>query len=239
MSFRALILLGFLTAGTRSLLSQQFTARVDNGAVIMLADGRWAVLRQEGGAVFVKGVVRGEGNNGPFLDVVPGDRVAGFQEQANPTLDRITARWGALPAGAEVLLTLARGNAAPHKVRFARPAPSPGDSARTVTFQGRPDVGSWVSAGSPGTVPEMSIAGARIRNNKDGMPEVMSRGSHPAASTVALHTGDVITAVNGKAIAALAGLEKSYQALGSGDEVTLTVTRAGQAKAITFRKPSE
>jgi len=67
-SFRSLFLLGLIAAISRPLYSQQFTARVADGTIMMLSDGRWAVLRIEGGAVVVSGVVKGEGNNGLFLD---------------------------------------------------------------------------------------------------------------------------------------------------------------------------
>lgn len=239
MLFRPLLFLGIFLATSPSLHAQQFTVKADDGLIITLPDGRFAVLRKEGGTVLVSGVVKGENSRGAFLDIAPGDRVIAFQSDASPSIERITTAWAALPAGAEVLLTLARGNAAPHQVRFARPTPQAGDSARMITVNDRPDAGAWVSAGSPSNVAEMSIAGAKIRNNKEGLPEVVSRGSHPAASAVPLRPGDVITAVNGRTIAALAGLERFYQPLKSGDEVTLTVTRDGQPKAITFRKPSE
>jgi hypothetical protein len=236
MSFFLLALLALIPT---SAFAQQFTARISDGVILTLAVGRFAVLRSEGGSIVVSGVMNTEGNNTPRLNIEKGDRVVGFQSDVNPSLERIATTWTALPAGAEVLLTLARGTAAPHQVRFTRPSPAQGDTPMTVTFDGRPDAGAWVSAGSPGKATEVSIAGATIRNNREGMPEVVNRGSHPASSTVPLRIGDVITAVNGRSIAALAGLEKFYQPLKPGDEVTLALTRDGQPKSITFRKPSE
>jgi S1-C subfamily serine protease len=99
--------------------------------------------------------------------------------------------------------------------------------------------GAWVTAGQPSDVEEMQIAGARIRNNGDGLPEVVARGSHPAAAAVPLRTGDVIVSVNGKSIAALAGLELFYQPLDAGAEVTLVVRRSGREETVRFRKPND
>lgn len=238
MFHRAFVLFALFAPVT--LFAQEYSLMVADGVVIPLGDGRLAVLKNDKGAIVVSGLV-GEKTTDAMLDIQMGDKVVGFQQQSNPTLERINADYEALSAGSIVLFSLQRGSAAPHKVRYPRPDTPAGSNRRAVRFNGNPNAaaGAWVSASEPSKVTEMQIAGARIQNNTQGMPEVMSRGSHPAAATVTLRTGDVITAVNGKGIAALAGLEKFYQSLQPGDEVALTVTRDGREVQVTFRKPNE
>ncbi len=223
-----------------ALSAQEYSLMVADGVVIPLGDGRLAVLKTDKGAIVVSGLL-GEKTTDAALDIQMGDKVVGFQQLSNPTLERINADYEALSAGSIVLFSLQRGSAPPHKVRYSRPDTPAGSNRRAVRFNGNPNAaaGAWVSAGEPSKVTEMQIAGARIQNNKQGIPEVMSRGSHPAAATVTLRAGDVITAINGKGIAALAGLEKYYMSLQPGDEVALTITRDGREMQVTFRKPNE
>lgn len=241
MSFPSPLLTCLLTiiVAVPSRAQEQYTVQSSEGIVLVLSDGRLAVLKSVEGRVIVGGLVTSEKNIGSPLDIQGGDRVLAFQADATPTLETIYAAYETLAPGSEVLLTLQRGSAAPHAVRFPRPVTPPGNTRRAVQFNGKPtDAGAWVSAGSPSDAKEMVIGGAHIRNNKEGMPEVTFRSSDPAAAAVPLRTGDVVTAVNGKGIAALAGLEKLYGAIEAGGEVTLTVMRLGQAQQVTFRKPS-
>jgi S1-C subfamily serine protease len=67
---------------------------------------------------------------------------------------------------------------------------------------------------------------------------VTHRGSDPAAATVGLRTGDIITAVNGQPIAALAGLQLLYDRASVGAELVLTVTRNSTVIEIRFPKPA-
>ena len=82
------------------------------------------------------------------------------------------------------------------------------------------------------------IAGAHIRDNGQGMPEVVFRGSDPAADRVSLRVGDVVVAVNGRGISALAGLEFFYDQVASGDDVVLTIRRGGAEEVVRFAKPA-
>jgi len=219
--------------------AQGFTVTAADGIVIVLGDGRLAVLRTDRNGVVVSGIVPGEKPTAATVDVQVGDRVVGIQQETNPPLDRISATYEGLSAGAEVLLTLQRGSAAPHQVRFPRPATVPAGARQAVMSGDKPGAaGAWVSAGAPSGVTEMVIAGTHIRSNDQGMPQVMLRASHPAVASVPLRTGDVITAVNGKSIAALAGLEKFYQPIEPGGAVALTVTREGREIQVAFRKPA-
>lgn len=217
--------------------AQQFSVSSAAGVVVALPDGRLAVLVQSAEGVTVDGLVMGEGVPGAALDIAKGDRVLRIQGVAANALADVERAWDAAPTGAEVTLVLRRGSAPEHAVRFAKPAP--GSGRRMAVAGGGAGTGAWVSADGPSNVTEMTIAGAHIRNNSEGLPEVSHRTSHPAAAGVALRVRDVIVAVNGKGIAALAGLELLYGKIEAGAEVELTVLRNGTQMNVTFTKPAQ
>jgi len=221
------------------LQAQEFTVARADAAVIVLSDNRLAVLADSGGRILVRGVVEGSVPAGQALDIRIGDVVTSFQGNSRPVLDSIRAIYDALKIGEEVELGLKRGAAGEHRIRFPRPAAPPTGSHMAVIPQGggAAGVGAWSTAGPSSNVDELVIAGVHIRSNDQGMPEVGYRTSDPAAMTVTLRAGDVILSVNGRPIAALAGLDLLYQKVQPGDSVTMTVRRAGRDFSIGFLKP--
>lgn len=231
-----LLLLLAAPGGRPTLVAQQFSVGPSDGVVIPLPGGRIAILQTIEGSVVVHGLVDGPADSSAALDIAIGDRVTRFQTLRNPPLDSIRAGFRAIAAGAEVMLGLVRGAAAERVVTF--PNLAPGNRQVMAVSGGGAGAGAWVTGGAPSEVQEIVIAGAHIRNNAQGMPAVTHRSAHAAASTVALRVGDVITAVNGRPIAALAGLELLLGRAAVGEEVTLTVTRANATVSIRFPKPA-
>ncbi|MGE0440437.1 MAG: PDZ domain-containing protein [Gemmatimonadales bacterium] len=232
MLVRSLLCAAFVAASP--LAAQGFTMSGAGGAALPLPDGRLAVLQPVDGVLTVKTLVDGQGP-GAAVDIAVGDRLVRIQDRDQPTAEQLTALLEAIPAGGEVLLRLVRGAAAPREVRFPKPAAG-GGRAMVVTGGGGAGAGAWVTGG--GDAPEsLAIAGAEIRENGEGMPEVMSRRSDPAAVAVPLRVGDVIVAVNGRSIAALLGLTKFYGDAAAGSRIELTVVRGGRKMPIAFVKP--
>lgn len=217
--------------------AQQFSISSSGGVVLTLSDGRLAVLQLRNGEIVIDGLVPPEREAGTPLDLRVGDQVVRFQADAEPTLARIEEAWKAVPTGAEVVIGVRREGGGTRMVTFAKPAET-GGRRMAVSMGGRSGAGAWVTGEGPSNVTEMVIAGVHLRNNAQGMPEVTHRSSHPAATSVSLRAGDVVTAVNGRGISALAGLELLYGRIGVGEEVLLTVTRAGAEVTVTFAKPA-
>lgn len=52
-----------------------------------------------------------------------------------------------------------------------------------------------------------------------------------------LQTGDVVTAINGQTVSAIADFRKIYEAVKPGEEMKIAVTRDGKSVISTFNKP--
>lgn len=216
---------------------QQMQMRMGGGSLITLPGGRLLVLASEAGGVVVRGVVdqSAAAVGGAVVDLAEGDRIVSFEDLQAPTAEQVVAAYDAIPEGAEVEMRVER-DGVQRPVRFIRPAPTPSGQTMVVT-DGAGGAGAWTTLPAGGGAEEVVIAGAHIRNNDQGMPAVTFRGSDGSAALVPLRVGDVIIAVNGRGIAALAGLELFYNPLAPGDEVTLRVIRNGVEETLTFRKP--
>ncbi|MFN8091105.1 MAG: PDZ domain-containing protein [Vicinamibacteria bacterium] len=221
-----------LLAGATGAAGQQMQMIKGDGGVLSLPGGGVAVVVVEGGAPVVRGVVRGS----RAVDLLEGDRIVSLQDQPATTPAALQKSYDALEEGADVVLGVVRGGTE-RQVRFPRPPHETGE--KHVVMGGDGGAGAWTSA-RPGahTAQEVVIAGARIRNNEQGMPEVVLRGSDPAAARVPLRVGDVVLSVNGRGLSALAGLEMLYGRVAVGDEVTLTILRDGAEQTLRFSKPA-
>lgn len=217
--------------------SQQMMMQRGDGAVVVLPSGRMAVLGLEADQVVVRGVVEGTGSATETAPVMEGDRIVSIQGASVSALDAFTTAYDAIAEGEEVVLGVLRGNAS-QTVRFPRP-PHAAPLQHMVVTSPSGGAGAWSTA-SPagGGATEVVIAGAHIRNNEQGMPAVVFRGSDPAADLVSLRVGDVIVSVNGQTIAALAGLELLYGRVAVGGEVALGIQRGGSEEVVRFAKPA-
>lgn len=215
--------------------AQQFSVSSAEGLVLTLPDGRLAVLQSGANGVTVRGLVDGEPKSGDRIDIAIGDRVVRFQGLANPALERIKAAYEGLAVGGEVVVGLARGDGE-RVIRFPKPAPGAGRLMAVAGASG--GAGAWTSSDGASGAKAVVIGGVHVRENTQGMPEVTHRESDPAAASIALRVGDVITSLNGRSIAALAGLEKLYQEVAAGASITLVVQRGGQPVEVAFRKPT-
>ena len=232
------LLTGVVMGLAPALLSGQMRMSMGSGAVITLPGGVMAVVAADADGLTVRGIVAeaGGGEWGALLE--EGDRIASLQGKTISTQEAFTAAWGDIPEGAEVVLGIVRGGVA-SIVRFPR-APQQAEGRHMVVQGAGGGAGAWTAMGPPGGGPdEVTIAGARIRNNGEGMPEVVVRGSHPAAALVPFRVGDVIVSVNGRGIAALAGLDLFYAPLAVGDSVVVEVMRGGARETLRFTKPAE
>jgi len=216
--------------------SQQRAFAASGAKVIVLADGRMAVLKPGPAGAVIDGLVDGERPNGAPTDLRVGDVVIRFQRIVAPTPDSIAAVFDATPVGAEVALAVLR-DGAERTVTFRRPATAAG-SRIAVTAPNAAGAGAWVT-GAPATNVSFAIAGFGFRENGEGLPEVTHRVSHPAGASVGLRTGDVVIAFNGRPVAALAGLHKWYGEAPEGGEIALTVTRGAQTTVLKFAKPAD
>jgi len=215
---------------------QPITATRTAAKVIVLADGRLAVIKSGSGGAVVEGLVDGETSTGSPVDVRAGDLIIRFQHLAAPTADQIGSAFDALPVGAEITLTLRR-DGSDRTVSFRRPA-TPNGSRLAVAAPNGGGAGAWVASGPTGSK-DFAIAGVHFRENDEGLPQVSHRTSHPAGATVALRSGDVVATFNGRPIAALAGLEKWYAEAPAGADILLTILRGGQTITVKFVKPAD
>jgi S1-C subfamily serine protease len=215
----------------------QMRMSMGSGVALALPGGSVAVLGGDSTGVVVRGVVAGEGGAQGKALLTEGDRVVTLQGGPVASLDRFASAWGAIPEGAEVVLGLV-GGGGETTVRFPR-QPHQSDGRQMVVQGPGGGAGAWTAMGPPGGGPtEMLIAGARIRNNGQGMPEVVLRGSDPAAAQVPLRVGDIVVSVNGERISALAGLELFYGPVAVGQMVVFEVERKGVRHELRFPKPA-
>lgn len=202
------------------------------GEPLPLVAGQVAILQQQGAEIVVAGVV--VDGDGPRVDVQRGDRLRRFQQSTASDLVAVMQAFKALPVGAMVTLELQR-DARTVSVRLPR-AEAPAGPMMIVGDGTSGGAGAWTSSG--GSSKGFGIAGAQIIENEEGMPEVTHRAAHPASTTVSLRAGDVITAIDGRPIAALAGLEMLYGRVPAGTTVTLTVKRGKEQVSVAFAKPA-
>jgi serine protease Do len=217
---------------------QQMTMSSAGGEVIGLATGQFAVLKTASDGVVVDNVITDPAPAGAVrVGLEAGDRIVALQGEAVVALDLFVAAYRTIAQGTEITLRLSRAGRET-AIRFPKPAPQ--QRMMAVGGAAGGPAGAW-SAASPGgaAASTVTIAGAHIVENTQGMPEVSHRASHPAAASVALRVGDVITAIDGRSIAALAGLQLFYAAVPIDAEVTLKVRRANQDITVTFRKPAD
>jgi S1-C subfamily serine protease len=215
--------------------AQEFTVTRAAGAVLVLADGRQAVIGPTDRGLAVKGLIEGSGKGGAPVDLAVGDLIVTFQGKSSGSADELVTAYERLPVGARVTMVVRRGDVE-RTVTFERPA-LPAGKRMAVAMQGSAGAGAWTTGGGPSDVTEIVIAGAHIRNNADGLPAVSHRTADPAEAVVPLVVGDVITTINGRTLAALAGLELGYGKLAPGANVALTVLRQGRLIEIKFSKP--
>jgi len=234
--FTLAILLALPLLAPAPVRGQQITAKRSDAKVIVLADGRLAVIKSGSGGAVVEGLIDGDRSTGSPVDLRAGDVIIRFQHLAAPTADQIGSAFDATPVGAEITLALRR-EGAERVVSFRRPA-TPNGSRIAVAAPNGGGAGAWVASGPTGSK-DFAIAGVNFRENDEGLPEVSHRTSHPAGATVALRAGDVVAAFNGRSIAALAGLEKWYAETPAGADVVLTVARGGQTTTVKFAKPAD
>lgn len=207
-----------------------------NAKVIVLADGRLAVIKPGPSGPVVEGMVDGDRLVSKTVDLQAGDIILRFQNIAAPTADQIEAAFDAAPVGTELTLAVRRGGTE-RVVSFLRPA-TPGGSRIAVAAPSGTGAGAWVT-GAPSGNANFTIAGTHFRENEQGLPEVSHRTSHPAGVAVALRTGDVVAAFNGRPVAALAGLELWYGQVPPGGEIVLSIVRTGQTVTVKFAKPAD
>ncbi|NOT07168.1 MAG: PDZ domain-containing protein [Gemmatimonadales bacterium] len=224
------------------LLAQQFSMTKSDGVVLILGDGRFAVLKADGARVLIGNLIDGEKAEGVRADIQAGDVIMRILGVRAPTMEQVNTTYEAIKVGDEVILGLRRGTAPEHEVRFKRPAVPGGGRPMAIAMEGgkaAAGAGAWVSGAGANAATEVVIAGAHIRENAEGMPEVTHRTADPAASTVPLRAGDVIVRINGRMIAALLGLQRFYTEAASGSQITLTLKREGQDMEIKFAKPAD
>lgn len=226
----------------RALHAQTVRMRAADGAEVLRLDGgHLLILRESGGTVVVESLLREDGQ-AAALDVRKGDRLRAVDGAAVATLRDAVQAYQRVATGQLLSLSLLRGADA-RVVRVAKPAPLP-DGQRTLAIKSdgaaaaAGGAGAWTTAGS-GAAATVSIAGAQVGENDQGMPAVTHRTAHPAASAVALRVGDVVTAVNGRSLAALAGLVKLYGDIAVGQEVVLTIRRGSEELQLRFLKPED
>lgn len=215
--------------------AQEFSVTRAAGAVLVLADGRQAVIGPTKRGVAVQGLIAGERASTAPVDLAVGDLIVSFQGKPSGSADELVTSYERLPVGARVTMVVRRGDVE-RTITFERP-PLPAGKRMAIAMRGSEGAGAWTSGGGPSDVTEVVIAGAHIRNNADGLPAVTHRTADPAEALVPLLVGDVITAVNGRTLAALAGLELLYGKIAAGANVTLAVLRDGRSLEVTFLKP--
>ena len=217
--------------------AQQFAAGPAAGVAIQLPGGRFLILNRDSIGVVVAGLVAGDTAAGSVIDLQQGDRLIRFQGITIAGLSQLDSIYRAVPSGAVITMDLQRA-AARHSIRFPRQADAD-RKAMVVRSPAAAGAGAWVTGGGAGGGgDEVVIAGAHIRDNDQGLPQVIWLSSHPAMGAVPLQAGDVITSINTQPIAALAGLQLGYDRLAAGDSVKLTVTRGGRTMSVTFLKPA-
>lgn len=226
-----------LALGAGRLDAQGFTMQQAEGAVVPLGDGRTMVLQMVGTALTVAGFVADSASTARPLDLALQDVITAFGGIEKPGLAQVNEVFEKTPIGRPLSVTVQRAGKE-HTVTFTRVAAAAASNRMTITAGGAAGVGAWVTGGAESQVTELEIAGSRIRENSQGMPEVVSRGSHPAAATVALRTGDVLVKFNTRPLYALAGLTKFYGEVAVGADITLVVQRGGSEETITFKKPA-
>lgn len=221
-------LLGALLAA-RLTSAQQMTMRMSNGEVVATGPGQLLVVAARDSAVVVDGIV-----GDVALDVRKGDRIVALQGMRVTDLSAFLATYRAVAVGGEVTLAIERASAR-HVVRFDKPAPM--TNATMAVTNGAGGAGAWtMNAPATGGV---SILGAEISENGEGLPEVTNRKSHPLAATLPLRVGDVLTAFNGRPLASLSGLQLWLDRVKVGEQVTLTVRRGTDVLTFTFAKPAQ
>lgn len=218
--------------------AQEFSVVRGAGAVLVLPDGRMAIIA--GGPqdlTVVQGMTKAGAEAGEPVDLRVGDQIVRFQKTDAPAVEAIASMYDGLEVGAEVTLVIRR-EGAERTLTFKRP-PLPAGTRTVVTRPGDAGAGAWVGGGGSASTASLIIAGIHIKENDQGMPEVTHRTSHPASTGIDLRSGDVIVTIQGHPIAALAGLERGYGRIAAGSEVLLAVTRDGAPVNVRFAKPTE
>jgi S1-C subfamily serine protease len=233
--FKATATIAALLVAFDTAHGQQMTMTRSDARVMAVAPGLLLVLRAEASAVTIDGVVADSGGGAP-VDLQRGDRITSFQGIRGLTIERIMAAYDSATTGTEIAIGIVRTNASERVVRFSKPAVARG-APRTIAVGAGVGTGAWASSAAAAAAFE--IAGAHIRENDQGMPEVSHRASHPAAATVPLRVGDVVTAIDGRKVAALAGLTMHYERATVGAEVRLTVARGKDSVEVKFNKPAK
>jgi len=88
--------------------------------------------------------------------------------------------------------------------------------------------------GSVEVLPELGV----VLTEEDGTPRVSARLPMPGTEAVPLSEGDLITALNGSAVASLAELMASYGGIDVGGNIELTVVRGGETLQVELVKPA-
>ena len=118
----------------------------------------------------------------------------------------------------------------------ASPTRSAATATAAATATGATETGTGTANGNGGGATNTSTAflGVGVANSTDpaGVRVVNVVASGPAAGA-GLQRGDVITAVDGKAVANMAALRAAVGAHQPGDDVKVTYTRNGSEKTVT------
>jgi hypothetical protein len=218
---------------------EQFRVQHADGAALLLPDRRIAVVLPLAGRFVVQNLV-GDAE-GAAVDLRAGDAVLSLNGVSPADVVALGVHYNGLATGTAIELRVRRADTTV-VVRFAKPAPRQGDGrTMVVTPQDAADVqgaGAWSTRMAPEAGPEMVLGGVHIRENAEGMPEVAYKTGDTGPVAAALSTGDVLTAINGRPIAALRGLQVRYGELPAGAEVVLEVTRGTARRTVTFKKPT-
>lgn len=208
-----------------------------SGEAIIIAAGQFAVLKEQQSAVIVDNVIVDGQNGAARIDVRVGDRIVALQDTPTTRLTQFTQAYRAISAGTSVTLRVSRPQGEV-VLRFPKPEERGDQRLLVVGGADKAAPGAWATASSE-TAKSFVVAGANFKENSEGMPEVSYRTAHPAAATLALRVGDVVTAVNGRSIAALAGLELIYNAEAPGTRMRFTVRRGDTMLDVDFVKPAD
>lgn len=227
-----LLVIAALTCASHRVRSQTMTMRASAGEVMAVAPGQLLVVNGAGDRVTVEGVVVDVAST---VDVRQGDRIVRFQGAEVRSLAALIAAYRAVAAGTPLTLGIRRGAIA-HEVRFTKPAASAGPTMAVQGGGGASGAGAWTR--SDGAAEGFTILGAELKENNEGLPEVVNRTAHALASSLPLRVGDVAIEMNGRPIAALAGLQKWYAEATQGQSITLKIRRGAATHSFTFAKPA-
>lgn len=212
-------------------------------------DGSMAIMAIPGGMIIVEGqeearvrrsIIPGQ-SGAEKVDIQEGDLIIFFNGTRIKSTNQLNELYEKIEIGAEIKLGIQRGENKAIR-SFEKPelqdnySSSDGSGSRVMSFSttGSPGGELMASLENPGMWPAGFLVG-----EKDG--EVVIGGLIPfpnkAAALSDIKEGDVIASLDGTAVTSVSQLNKTYENIPVGDDVTLEVRNEAGTEKVMFKKP--